>query len=65
MRQEVIRQILRVKKRFASKSYCLEWSEWREHSVGAIFFAGNVNNGSDLDVLNNFILPQLQDFLNT
>ena len=30
-----------------------------------MFFEGNVNNGSYLDISNNLVLPQLQDFYNT
>ena len=32
---------------------------------GAMFFYGNVNNGSYLYILYNVALPQVQEFLNT
>ena len=48
-----------------SKGYYLEWGECQWHSVGVMFFYGNGSNGSCPDILNNFILLQLQDLFNT
>ena len=48
-----------------SKGYYLEWDECQWHSVGVMFFYGNESNGSCPDILNNFILLQLQDLFNT
>lgn len=49
------------KTQFTLKNYCLAWEAGQWHSVWAIIY-GNVNNGTYLDISNNLILPQLQDF---
>lgn len=36
-----------------------------DYQLETYFLDGNVNYGSYLDILNNFVLPQMQDFFST